>query len=82
MVSLDVERLKRLAGFCQCYFYASVGPCANTYVLVRGHVLTPECVYLTCLGIQNPCHSPARLALAVTARWDMARRLLFHTAVY
>jgi len=30
----------------------SVGQCANT--LVCGHVPTPEFVYLTRLGIQNP----------------------------
>lgn len=56
------------------------------YTCVRGHVPTPECIYLTCLGIQNPHptprHSPACLALAVTARWDTPRRLLFHTVLY
>lgn len=78
-VSLDVERLKLEAGSRQCYLCASVPACA----CVRGLVPTPECVYLTCLGIQNPLSfSPARLALAVTARWDTARRLLFHTALY
>lgn len=78
VVSLDVESLKREAGLCQCYLCASAGLCAHTCE----HVLTPECVYLTCPGIRNLCHSLVCRALTVTARWDTAGRLLFHTVLY
>lgn len=58
--------------------------CAHAFA--RRRVPAPECVYLTRPAIRNPSPTPCffllRLALAVAARWDTARRLLFHTGLY
>lgn len=57
--------------------------CAHAFA--RRCVPAPECVYLTRQAIQpppTPSFSLLRLALAVTARWDAAGRLLFHMGLY
>ena len=58
--------------------------CLQAHTCVRGHVPTHRVCLLNLSWHSKPppCHSPPRLALAVTARWDTARRLLFHTALY
>lgn len=88
VVFLDVARLKRRAGsrrrrLC-ARACASCGPiCTRTSALACPQVCL---LNLSRRSNSRPPSAPAiipssaRLPLAVTARWDTVRRLLFHTA--